>query len=196
MQHAEQGSRRPWFRPEHKGFTSFKTTAPIVFTERWARDVLIQATLDPDVLSIEPGPAYCQSRTGVVLAFGQRTTTSLTLIILSSSVTEDVAPPSGYDAATILSRFSILGSTALLTSRMIWSKRSLKVPPSLAVQISARARTPLTLRRLAALTPANEAAVFDSVLAMTCSGYLDLFWHPVLSDSTVVRLRRHWASST
>ncbi|WP_210165769.1 hypothetical protein, partial [Devosia psychrophila] len=46
--------RPAWIVKPRNGFTSFKTTKAIEYKERWPRDVLIQATLSPEIETLSP----------------------------------------------------------------------------------------------------------------------------------------------
>lgn len=181
---------RPWLVQERTGFSSFKTISPIHFEQRWPRDVLIQATLDPDVVTLRPCPPAQDLPSNIVLAFESRSATRSTLVLLSQSPQSDIAIPPAYDTVSCLTRNSVLNGTNLLTSRMIWSKRSAIVPPLLAVRICSQARQPINLRELLDSAPGNDALVVDSVMALACNGYLDLFWQSILSDETIVQTRQ------
>jgi len=175
-----------------RGFISFKTSAPIPYTQRCARDALIQASLEPEITSVEPlqrtniGPADTYFAFAVVTQ-GHRCAIALTDQTNCTSFT----PPDGYDAAIAINRASILADPVKTTARTIWSHRDTLVPPLFSVRVMRRLKENLSGQRLGDLEedlvhePKNWVAY---TLAMACNGLVIVDYRSPITDETVVRV--------
>lgn len=187
-----------------RGFTSYKTNGALEYTRRCARDALIQASLEPEISSIEPGPSVDFGPPDTYFGFcvvtqNRRCAVALTDITNSMSF----APPPGCDVAIAINRASILAEPAKTTARTIWSHRETQVPPLFSVRVIRRLRESPTGLRLGDLEenlvhePKNWVAY---TLALACNGLVVVDYRSPITDDTMVafnpasqgRVREHW----
>lgn len=181
--------RRAWIVKPRTGFTSFKTTKAIEYKERWPRDVLIQATLSPEIETLSPFEGNASVPADAILAFECGRGNGVELVVLCNSSDGALPAPSGFQSAICVSRSRILNGSGLLTARMIWSRRSYRVAPETAVRILSLADAGCTLRQVTDSAVSEPSQIIDSVLALACNGQIDIFWRPVLSESTKFETR-------
>lgn len=176
-------------RGDRPGFCSFKTSEPIVYPCRWHRDILIQATLENSISSIEPsGPEYRNEHLFgiIVVRRGERR------LILA---VRDGFQPDGTSALPdhfLMTRSHALSEPRCSTARTIWATRRLMVPIGDRLRILhglKEAEAGLTLGEHAGLVRNSEAEPAAIVLALVCAGQLDVEFGTGLSPETTVRRR-------
>lgn len=176
----------------NRGFKSYKCSRSIEYTRRCCRDALIQATLDPDVdllfqieLSIEkPADAFFTFCAQV----GDR---NCILALCDETDGATFTVPPGYAVGLSVNRKSILAEPVLTTSRTIWSRREILVPPAFSVRLLKRlAREPngLQLGVLEDDFVDEQHRWADYLMAMACHGLLALDCRRPLTDATLVKL--------
>ncbi|MET3896090.1 hypothetical protein ABIB57_000014 [Devosia sp. UYZn731] len=188
-----------------RGFNCFKSDGPIRYTRRCCRDALIQATLDPDIVRIfEPDVARATPK-DTFFQFGVEIGDRRCLLVLCDETTgEEVTAPSGFDLGICFNRDAILSEPALTTSRTVWSRRDVLVPPAFAVRLLGRlAKTDVGLK----LGELEDELVdepkrwVDYVLSMACAGLVTFDCRHAITEDTRVALgpplgrrsgEKHW----
>jgi hypothetical protein len=174
-----------------RGFTSIKCAAPIQYTQRSARDALIQASLDPEVSSIEPlvQPERCPPDTYfsfAVVIHGKRCA-----IALTEAINCTFHAPHGCQVGLAIGRASILSDPAKTTARTIWACRETNLPPLFSVKLLTKLRAHPKGIRLGDL---EEALVdepkrwVDYTLAMVCAGLVTIDYRAPITDGSLVRI--------
>lgn len=181
--------------PGSRGFTSFKCTAPIQYTRRCARDALIQASLEPEISSIEPLDGSNVGPEDTYFVFAVVTQGRRCAIILTEHTNAaSLAPPDDCDAAVAINRASILADPVKTASRMIWAHREIQVPPLFSVRVMRRLKAgPAAGVRLGDLEDdlVDEPKRWvDYTLAMACLGSIAVEYRSPISDETLVRINR------
>lgn len=174
------------------GFTSFKCSAPILYTRRSCRDALIQATLDADINAIEPlspsayrfGDAYFGF---VAVVSGRRCA-----VILTEHDESPPRPPDGCQVAISLSRSNLLCDPVKTVSRMIWAHRDIPLPAGFVVRVMHRLHLAPDGMRLAEL----EDDLLDEpkrwvefILTMVCSGLVTIDYRAHVTGRSLIRPR-------
>lgn len=171
------------------GFRSFKTAESIVYPSRWHRDLLIQATLDPEIVSIEQAFREKQDSyyfgifvlvAGIrKLLVGVRDVNDLTSVDFP---TDGVAVPRSY----------VLAEPRCSAARAIWSARSTLISPSDRVRIlsllSDRSDG-VSLGLLASQLVGCERDPIAVVLALVCAGQAEIDISNSILPETLVRRR-------
>lgn len=120
-----------------RGFRSFKTSEPIVYTQRACRDALIQATLDRHVTRISPAPGNSVPVTDAYFVFRVMFGGKDCLVALcdrSHGIT--FMPRGGSQIGLTLSNNHILSDPLVTTARTIWSHRHELVPPLVELRLT------------------------------------------------------------
>lgn len=188
-----------------RGFNCFKSDGPIRYTRRCCRDALIQATLDPDIVRIfEPDAARTTPR-DTFFNFGVEIGERRCLLALCDETNgETFSAPSGFDLGICFSRDAILAEPALTTSRTVWSRRDVLVPPAFSVRVLrrlAKAGSGLKLGELEDDLIDEPKRWVDFVLSMACAGLVSFDCRQPITDATTVALgppnarrpvEKHW----
>lgn len=171
------------------GFRSFKTSAPIAYPARWHRDLLIQASLDPKIEAIEP----------VYDIFGDGSAFSIIVHIdatrrLITAVREPATRSVGIIGLeeAVLPRSVVLAEPRCSDARAIWSMRRHQVTPGNRLRIlRALEEQPdgMTLARTADFVRGGDIDPTEAVLALACTGLVDIDLRGPLAPSTPVRRR-------
>ena len=174
-----------------RGFRSFKTSEPIVYTQRASRDALIQATLDRHVTRISPTPksqfvpvpdAYFTFRA----TFGGKDCL-VALCERSHGVT--FVPSAGPQFGLALGNSHILSDPLVTTARTIWSHRHELVPPIFELRLTRQlADKPdgAALIDLEAMFRDEPETWLGYLLALACRGTVHLGGIERLTDQTRV----------
>lgn len=182
---ARGGVTRP--RSERPGFRSFKTPAPVPYPQRWHRDLLVQATLDPAVTRIAPVPAEAQLHDPFMLFvwFGGRRR----LLIAVRDQAADHSASSQPDSLVVTRSF-VLQEPRCSVAREIWATRNVIVPPGDRIRIlrelSEHAEG-LPLSRLMDCIRGRETDPVEVVLALICAGQASVEARSHLSLDTTIR---------
>ena len=177
---------RPTERP---GFRSCKTVMAISYPQRWHRDLLIQATLDPTVAAIEQAASSPRGQDPFELFVyfgGQRRR------LIAVREASDFTMPFATDTA-VLSRSSVLSEPRCSTARGIWACRNTPVSHGDRFRILGlldQNSSGLPLRRLMECVRSESAESVDIVLAVICAGQAEVEIRSLLSPDINVRLRR------
>ncbi|WP_331327839.1 hypothetical protein [Methylobacterium fujisawaense] len=173
------------FPPIHPGFRSHKTPAVIHYPQRWHRDVLLQLSLDPSVVSVRRGPVSdipnaltldLQTQAGIVRLIALRDECQMT----AQAEQAGLVP---------VHRSTFLREPRVGTARAVWAMRKHIVPPADRLRILDRLHADgrgLPIADLMVCVRSGDAA--EAVLAMACDGsvVLDIDGH--LTPETIVRL--------
>ncbi|QDZ10727.1 hypothetical protein [Devosia ginsengisoli] len=175
-----------------RGFKSFKSSRVIPYTRRCCRDALIQAALDPEVTRLFPYDAPAGTPPDTFFTFGVQIADRSCLLALCDETTgATFSPPDGFTLGFCLNRETILAEPILTTSRTVWSKREVLVPPLFSIRL---------LKRLAsdpggvALGTLEDDLVdepirwVDYVLAMACTGLVTVDCRQPLTHATLVKI--------
>ena len=183
------GSASNVAQTDRPGFRSFKTSTPIVYPARWHRDLLIQASLDSRIESIEPVP-------GIV---GNGSVFSIIIHIdavrrLITAVREPIVRGIGIAGLeeAILPRSVVLAEPRCSDARAVWSTRRHQVSPGNRMRILRSLEEQpdgSTLARTADLVRGGDVDPTEAVLALACAGLVDIDLRGPLSPSTPVRRR-------
>ena len=175
--------------PQHRVFVSSKTTAPVPVDTRVAQLALIQATLDPGVLRIDPPVAHRASGplTFVALLTDHDGPSALVMSDVPASV-----PLGDNDLRTrVVDRAALLAEPTATDLRMIWSCATRWYVPGDQVRVLQF----LSDNGGASLIEAAQSATASvdgvaTVLALACRGLveLDLSEGPLGPET---RVRRH-----
>jgi hypothetical protein len=169
----------------HPGFRSHKTPAVIHYPQRWHRDVLLQLSLDPSVVSVRRGPFTdipnaltldLQTRAGIVHLIALRDECEMT----EEAETAGLVP---------MHRSTFLREPRAGTARAVWAMRKRIVPPADRLRILDRLHADghgLPIADLMVCVRSGDAA--DAVLAMACDGSVVLDIDRQLTPETIVRL--------
>ncbi|MGI3904011.1 MAG: hypothetical protein ACRYGP_01300 [Janthinobacterium lividum] len=175
--------------PQHRTFVSAKTTAPVPVASRVAQLALIQATLDPDVIRIDPpiGNDGLTPSPIVAVLTGHDGPSALLIGDAPARL-----PSNHRDLrATIVDRAALLAEPIATDLRMIWSCATRWYAPGDQVRILQF----LSDNGQASLIEAAQSATASvdgvaTVLALACRGLveLDLSEGPLGPET---RVRRH-----
>lgn len=174
---------------EHPGFRSFKTIGAIPYPQRWHRDLLIQATLDPAVAAIEQAASSPRGQDPFevfVYFAGQRRR------LIAVREASDFTMPCATDT-TVLARSFVLSEPRCSTARGIWACRSTPVSHGDRFRILGlldQHLSGLPLRRLMECVRSETVESVDVVLAVICAGQAEVETRSPLSPDMTVRLRR------
>lgn len=188
-----------------RGFNCFKSEGPVRYTRRCCRDALIQATLDPDIVRIFASDVARTTPKDTFFNFGVEIGERRCLLALCDETTgETFSAPPGFDLGICFNRDAILAEPTLTTSRTVWSRRDVLVPPSFAVRLLRRlAKTDAGLR----LGELEDELIdepkrwVDYVLSMVCAGLVSCDCRHAITDDTNVALgpplgrratEKHW----
>lgn len=187
-----------------RGFTSFKTNGPLEYTRRCARDALIQASLEPEITSIDPGPRVNFGPPDTYFSFCVVTQNRSCAVALTDHTNSmSFSPPPGCDVAIAINRASVLAEPAKTAARTIWAHRETQVPALFSVRVMRRLRESPSGLRLGELEeslvhePKNWVAY---TLALACNGLVVIDYRSPITDDTMVvlnptshgRVREHW----
>lgn len=111
----------------YPGFHSFKTARPIHYRQRWLRDALIQATLDPHTVELSPSSTSPDELPSPVeFSFRRRTSGGLGIVLVSQLDT-DIGEVVDDDRVTVITRDELNREPVASTSRSIWAHKRLSV---------------------------------------------------------------------
>lgn len=177
---------RPIERP---GFRSCKTVGAIPYPQRWHRDLLIQATLDPAVAAIEQAALSQRGQDPFevfVYLGGQRRR------LIAVREASDFTTPCTTDTM-VLARSFVLSEPRCSTARGIWACRNTSVSHGdrfRILELLDQNSSGLPLRRLMECVRSEVAESIDTVLAVICSGQAEIEIRCPLSPDITVRPRR------
>ena len=166
------------------GFTSFKTTVPIVYRSRWMRTALMLATFNHEVLSLGPGWPVGTSITNRVM-FTINTTNGPARILLS----DDLALPTTV-GAEVLHKSDVLTQPFAADCEAVWAHRTHVVSAMRRMAISTALPQGVWLqiadlqRRLGA--PHDD---MRSLLALVAQGRIEISIAQALSPMSWIRIR-------
>lgn len=174
-------------KPDRPGFRSFKTTSAVYYPQRWHRDLLIQATLDPSISFIEPVPAARQSLDSfkVFIWFEGR---SRLLVAVRNAI--DLGVYASLPDALSLDRSTVLDEPRCSVARQIWATRTTQISPGDRIRILRElSESPggAPLGRLIECVRSNDADPVDIVLALVCSGQAEVELGAHLAPDTPIR---------
>ncbi|GEP01515.1 hypothetical protein [Methylobacterium haplocladii] len=177
---------RPTERP---GFRSGKTIGAISYPQRWHRDLLIQATLDPAVAAIEQATSSQRGQDPfeVFVWFGGQRRR-----LIAVREASDFTMPCATDTM-VLARSFVLSEPRCSTARGIWACRNTPVSHGDRFRILGlldQHSSGLPLRRLMECVRSETAESVDIVLAVICAGQAEVEIRSPLSPDITVRLRR------
>lgn len=179
-------SIQPTDRP---GFRSFKTRSPVHYPQRWHRDLLIQATLDPAIEAIEPH-LLAQDRQAsfkVFVWFGEKR-----FLVIAQRETVPVQNFGPTSDTLIVERAFVLGEPRCSVARTIWASRTVAVSPGDRIRLLRKLYdhpSGLSLERLMEGVRSETADPAEVVLSLVCSGQAEIETRSHLSPDTLVRLR-------
>ena len=177
----------------NRGFKSFKTSRAIQYTRRCCRDALIQATLDPKVTRLLPygGPPGAPD---AFFTFGVQIANRNCLLALCDETNGETFPPPGeFTLGLTVNRESILSEPVLTTTRTVWSKREVLVPPSFSIRVLKHLAKDVTGLALGALEDElidEPKRWIDYIMAMACNGLVTLDCRHPLTHATMVKIGR------
>lgn len=174
-------------KPDRPGFRSFKTTSAVFYPQRWHRDLLIQATLDPSISFIEPVPAARQSLDSFKVFVGFEGRRRL-LVAVRNAI--DFGVYASLPEALTLNRTTILDEPRCSVARQIWATRTTQIPPGDRIRILHElSKSPggAPLGRLIECVRSNDADPVDIVLALVCSGQAEIELGSHLAPDTPIR---------
>lgn len=174
------------------GFRSFKTTGAIHYKDRWPRDALIQATLRPSVVTISQAAENLSAAEGVSLAFETAELGQRRLYVLCANAPEQSDASDGFQTVVYLARETVLREPRLSIQRAIWSRRGLRIPPSLLVSVVSQLSTQENGLSVAEFQPGlcgGDHPLLDYLMTMACVGIVDLHWSHFLNNETRITLR-------
>lgn len=182
-------------RLERSGFRSFKTAAPMHYPSRWHRDLLIQATLDPAIEAIEPGPAgRCDAyafRIFVLVAGVRR-------LLIAVRDMDDASERNAVADGFPIPRSYILSEPRCSAARTVWSARTTPVPAGdrlRVLRLFDDGATDVTLSTAADAVSGRSVDPTEAVLALVCAGQLEIDLRQPLSPETLLRRRGRAASA-
>lgn len=173
-------------RSGHPGFRSFKTPLPIRYPARWHRDLLIQATLDPAVETIEDGSGHHTDAMALVLTvqgLGRRV-----LAVRDGSC----LPPSTGIEGIVVTRSYVLSEPRCSNARMVWSMRNSLVSPGNQLRVLAKLREHpgwMAIGRVSESLSVANADPIEVILALACAGRIEIDLGRGFSPDTQVRHR-------
>ncbi|UIY43422.1 hypothetical protein [Methylobacterium radiotolerans] len=175
--------------PERPGFRSFKTAVPIAYPSRWHRDLLIQATLDPAIEAIEPGPA-ARFDPEIFQFFIQMAGVRQPLVAIRHA---DNLDGRVAGSGLVKSRAHTLSEPRCTAARIVWAARKIQVSAGDRIRIlkvfdEAKASVPFANAIDAAVGHAVNPA--EAVLALVCEGQLEIDVSQPISPETLLRRRR------
>lgn len=177
----------------NRGFKSFKTSRAIPYTRRCCRDALIQATLDPEVTRLLPyeGPPGAPD---AFFTFGVQIADRNCLLALCDETNgKTFPPPEEFSLGLTVNRESILSEPVLTTTRTVWSRREVLVPPLFSVRVLKRLAMEPAGIELGALEDElvqEPSRWVDYVMAMACSGLVTVDCRRPLTDATAIKSGR------
>ena len=178
--------------PGGRGFTSFKCPTPIEYVRRCARDALIQATLEPEISSVEPLKSPRAVPDDTYFAFAVISHSRRCAIILTDVTTnESITAPEDCDVAVAINRASILAEPVKTTARTVWAHRDTIVPALFSVRLMRRLQDKPNGTRIIELEDAlidEPRRWVDFILALACRGLVTLDYRRPLTDHTLVSL--------
>ena len=174
-----------------RGFKSYKCARSIEYTRRCCRDAMIQATLDPDVGRLFQSEIPAKAPDDTFFTFCVQVSGRNCVIALCDETDRTTfSTPPGFAVGVSVSRQSILAEPVLTTSRTIWSRREILVPPAFSVRLRKRlANDPngLQLGSLEDEFSDEQHRWVDYIMAMACNGLVALDCRQPLTDATLVR---------
>lgn len=175
----------------NRGFKSYKCSRSIEYTRRCCRDAMIQATLDPDVGQLFQSELPVSTPFDTFFTFCVRIGDRNCIIALCDETNGTTfSPPPGFAVGLSVSRDSILAEPVLTTSRTIWSRREILVPPAFSVHLLKRlAREPngMQLGGLEDDFVDEQPRWVDFIMAMACSGLVTLDCRQPVTDTTLIK---------
>lgn len=128
MEHAAlQAAETKPLASRYPGFHSFKTIRPIHYRQRWLRDALIQATLDPLTIELNASSTDpAELPPPIEFSFRRRSAAGLG-IVLVSQIETDIGEIVGDERVTVITRDELNREPVRTTTRTIWMQKRLPV---------------------------------------------------------------------
>lgn len=184
-----EGSARSKSWVQKPGFSSCKTQAPIIYGQRWHRDMLVQLTLDAAVRQIKAGPGSASTE---ILDLLVETGAGVARLL---AIRDEFVDPVGPEDQTCirLRRSMVLKEPRLSNARLIWSMRKKIVPPAdrlrILMRLQAAQAAGLPISALIPCVAAASIEAVDAILSLACEGLLSLDIDIPLVPETIVRIR-------
>ncbi|WP_238225494.1 hypothetical protein [Methylorubrum aminovorans] len=159
----------------------------MAYPQRWHRDLLVQATLDPAVSRIAPVPAEAQLHAPftIFVWFGGKRR-----LLIAVRDQADVHSASSQPDSLVVTRSFVLQEPRCSVAREIWATRNVIVPPGDRIRIlrelSEHAEG-LPLGRLMDCVRGRETDPVEVVLALICAGQAAIEARSHLSLDTTIR---------
>lgn len=173
---------------QRPGFRSCKTLAPILYVQRWHRDILIQLTLDAAVRRITAGPGSASS--GILDLIVEMDTGVVRLL----GVRDELELPAAFEDQVdiCLRRSAVIQEPRMSNARIIWSMRKKIVPPADRLRILMRLQNApsdgVAISALISCVNTSSIEPVDAVLSLACDGLLVLDIDSPLVPETMVRI--------
>ena len=162
----------------NRGFKSYKCSRSIEYTRRCCRDAMIQATLDPDVGQLFQSELPVSTPFDTFFTFCVRIGDRNCVIALCDETNGTIfSVPSGFSIGLSVNRDSILAEPVLTTSRTVWSRREILVPPAFSVRLLkhlARVQNGVPLGGLEDEFADEQHRWVDFIMAMACGGLVSI----------------------
>lgn len=169
------------------GFRSHKTPIPIIYVQRWHRDLLIQLTLDAAVLCITSGPGTMSTEIFDVLV---ETDAGVAHLLAFRDETDASVVPM-HHVCVSLRRSSVLREPQASNARSIWSMRKKIVPLPDRLRILTHlqaAPAGMPISELISCVAASSIEPVEAVMSLACEGLLAINLDAPLVPETIVRL--------
>ena len=187
---------RPELSSGRPGFSS-KKCLPMPYPRRCCRDFLVLASLDPATGRIDPAQhALSGAPNDCFFAATLIRSGTSTLVMLCDRSQGPLILSDGSQALA-LSR-PALNSPAIMTARLIWSRRRAQVHPAFVlqlIQLLGRAARPRAFGDLLDIDGYSDPDKIDWAMALACRGIVDIHIDGELTPKTLISLPTkpgHW----
>lgn len=174
----------------YPGFSSFKTRSRIHYQQRWIRDSLIQASLDPYTVELVSSTTPAHDLPGrAEFAFRRRTHLGFGLVLVTA-VETDMDDVINDERVTILSRVELCREPRFSAARAIWTHKRLQVDSAeryRAIELVYR-RGSAPLHEVLATFRNESAEPVHQVCSLIANSHLELDLEVPLSPSTILKL--------
>ena len=173
----------------YPGFRSFKTRQPVRYQQRWLRDALIQASLDPHTVELAPSntPAH-ELPPPAEFAFRRRTVRGFG-IVLVTTVETDIADVINDDRVTVVSRAELSREPRLSAARAVWAHKRLSVDSAeryRAIEAVSKWGS-ATMDAVVATFKDESVEPVHQVCSLIANSYLEVDLEGPLSPSTILK---------
>lgn len=174
----------------YPGFSSFKTASRIHYQQRWMRDALIQASLDPYTVELAPSITPVPELPGdAEFAFRRRTAIGLGLVLVTG-VETDIGDAIGDDRISVVSRTALSREPRFSAARTIWAHKRLSVDSAeryRAIEVVSRWGASPMREVLQALRNESTEPVHQ-ICSLIANSYLEIALDGPLSPATILKL--------